>query len=135
MDGSIDFGRTSSCFRLMSGDLPVDPVASEAAFDYSRSPDLKALLDKYNVVHIEVKMDLLLLLPLLLSTNMMLSTSRKIKSFVVVTTRRYRRCRSQGNFPYGQAHTYLLIGTRHSLFWHERPLLTKINVITGRQHG
>ncbi len=37
------------------GGRPVDAAASEAAFDFSRKPDLKDLLDKYDVVDIEVR--------------------------------------------------------------------------------
>ena len=53
VDGSIDFGRTSSCFQIMSDDHVVDLETSKSIFSNNES-DLKDLYDAYNIVQVEV---------------------------------------------------------------------------------
>ena len=53
VDGSLDFGRTSSCFQIMADDQVVDLKTSESIFD-NNEDDLKELFTKYNIVHVEV---------------------------------------------------------------------------------
>jgi len=52
VDGSIDFGRTSSCFQIMSDDRVVDLETSKTIFNNNES-DLKDLYDAYNIVQVE----------------------------------------------------------------------------------
>ena len=54
VDGSIDFGRTSSCFQIMSDDHVVDLETSKSIFNNNES-DLKDLYDAYNIVQVEVR--------------------------------------------------------------------------------
>ena len=54
VDGSIDFGRTSSCFQIMSDDHVVDLETSKSIFSNNES-DLKDLYDAYNIVQVEVR--------------------------------------------------------------------------------
>ena len=58
VDGSIDFGRTSSCFQIMSDDHVVDLETSKSIFSNNES-DLKDLYDAYNIVQVEVSQELL----------------------------------------------------------------------------
>ena len=55
VDGSIDFGRTSSCFQIMSDDHVVDLETSKSIFNNNES-DLKDLYDAYNIVQVEVRL-------------------------------------------------------------------------------
>ena len=55
VDGSLDFGRTSSCFQVVADDDVVDLKATERLFDTSSKPKLKALLEKYDIVRVEVR--------------------------------------------------------------------------------
>ncbi len=42
----------------MSGDVAVDPATSEALLDFTRSQELKAMLDEFDVVDVEVRREL-----------------------------------------------------------------------------
>ncbi len=53
VDGSLDFGRTSSCFQVMSDDQVVDLKTSENIFAESQS-DLEDLYQQYDIVRVEV---------------------------------------------------------------------------------
>jgi hypothetical protein len=46
----------SSCFQVVSGETVIDQEASERLLDYSEKPDLKRLLDKFDVVRVEVRL-------------------------------------------------------------------------------
>ena len=54
VDGSIDFGRTSSCFQIMSDDRVVDLETSKTIFNNNES-DLKDLYETYSIVQVEVR--------------------------------------------------------------------------------
>lgn len=53
VDGSIDFGRTSSCFQLMKEDDVIDLKSTESMLDFTTNPDLKDVFDRHNVVGVE----------------------------------------------------------------------------------
>ncbi len=53
-DGSLDFGRTSSCFQVVDDDVIVDFAASERLLDATDKPELKRILEKFEVVAVEV---------------------------------------------------------------------------------
>jgi hypothetical protein len=53
VDGSLDFGRTSSCFQVMEDDQVVDLKTSESIFESNES-DLQTLFDQYDIVRVEV---------------------------------------------------------------------------------
>ena len=48
VDGSIDFGKTSSCFQIMKGEKVVDLKTSETIFA-DNDTELKKLFDQFNV--------------------------------------------------------------------------------------
>lgn len=52
-DGSLDFGRTSSCFQVVSDDDVVDLKSTERLLDVTNRPELQELLNKYDIVSIE----------------------------------------------------------------------------------
>ena len=60
VDGSIDFGRTSSCFQIMSDDHVVDLETSKSIFSNNES-DLKDLYSTYNIVQVEVSFQVIYL--------------------------------------------------------------------------
>ncbi len=43
----------SSCFQVVSGETVIDQESSERLLDYSEKPELKRLLDSYDVVRVE----------------------------------------------------------------------------------
>lgn len=53
VDGSLDFGRTSSCFQIMSDDQVVDLKTSESIFTNNQD-ELQQVYDLYNIVDVEV---------------------------------------------------------------------------------
>ena len=55
VDGSLDFGRTSSCFQIMADDQVVDLKTSESIFA-NNEDGLENLFTKYNIVQVEVSL-------------------------------------------------------------------------------
>ena len=53
VDGSLDFGRTSSCFQIVEDEAVIDLEKSTELLDYSTKPHLKRFLDKFGIVDIE----------------------------------------------------------------------------------
>lgn len=53
IDGSLDFGRTSSCFQIMSDDQVVDLKTTEGIFA-NNDDSLQQIYTDYNIVHVEV---------------------------------------------------------------------------------
>ena len=53
-DGSLDFGRTSSCFQIVQEDNVVDLKSTEKLLNSTSKPELKELLAKYDIVSVEV---------------------------------------------------------------------------------
>ena len=81
VDGSIDFGRTSSCFQIMSDDHVVDLETSKSIFNNNES-DLKDLYDAYNIVQVEVRNVTFLYFFLLLCTIIIGQFQRCAEVFV-----------------------------------------------------
>lgn len=52
-DGSLDFGRTSSCFQVLKDDNVIDLNEVQSLFMADANPELKAKLDKYRVISVE----------------------------------------------------------------------------------
>ena len=50
VDGSIDFGRTSSCFQVVNGDSVID---AQKLLDASSNRQFAALMDEYEIVDVE----------------------------------------------------------------------------------
>ena len=48
----------SSCFQVVSDESVVDQEMSERLLDFSERPELKRLLDQYDVVKVEVSSDI-----------------------------------------------------------------------------
>jgi len=54
VDGSLDFGRTSSCFQVLNKDQDVvDLEKINQLFDSNKNRKLKAVFDKYSVTNVE----------------------------------------------------------------------------------
>lgn len=52
-DGSLDFGRTSSCFQIIENENSLELKRAEELLDFSQNPPLKEILDRYDIVDIE----------------------------------------------------------------------------------
>jgi hypothetical protein len=52
-DGSLDFGRTSSCFQVLKDDNVIDLNSVQSLFDARANPSVQEKLEKFRVISVE----------------------------------------------------------------------------------